>query len=95
MTHAPDDDTDGRTDGDTDGDTDGGAVSEVANLGDGEPISPDQSVAGAPGGESEGVQEGRQGPNAVTGDESQQGRDAGERAEERGHRGPVGTDHGD
>lgn len=72
-----------------------GAVSEVANLGEGEPISPDQSVAGAPGDESEGVQEGRQGPNAVTGDESEPGRDVGERAEERGHQDPVETDDGD
>jgi len=87
MSHAPDDQSDG-----TDG---GGAVSEVANLGDGEPISPDQSVAGAPGSESDGVQEGRQGPNAVTGDESERGRDLGERAEERGRQDPVETDDGD
>lgn len=58
-------------------DSEGGAVSEVANLGEGEPISPDQSVAAAPGSEDEGVQEGRQGPNAVTGSETQQ-QDGGE-----------------
>lgn len=57
-----------------------GSVSEVDNLGDAGPIQPDQSVAGAPddpdepgeaGGEGP-VQEGRQGPNAVTGNESQE-----------------------
>jgi hypothetical protein len=47
----------------------GGSVSEVANLGDAEEIQPDQSVAGAPESESGETQEGRQGPNARTGDE--------------------------
>lgn len=43
----------------------GGQVSEVDNLGDGSDIQPDQSVAGKP--DDDGVQEGRQGPNARTG----------------------------
>jgi hypothetical protein len=42
-----------------------GQVSEVANLGDNDPIQPDQSVAGKP--DEDGVQEGRQGPNARSG----------------------------
>ena len=42
----------------------GGAVSEVANLGDGGPIEPDQAVGGSP---DPDVQEGKQGPNARTG----------------------------
>lgn len=47
-----------------------GQVSEVDSLaGAGEEIQPDQSVAGAPEGESGAVQEGEQGPNARTGDE--------------------------
>jgi len=44
----------------------GGAVSEVANLGDGAPIDPDQAVGGSPDPQ---VQEGKQGPNARTGNE--------------------------
>lgn len=50
-----------------------GSVSEVDNLGDGAPIDPDQSVAAAP--EDDDVQEGRQGPNARTGNESRDERD--------------------
>ncbi|WP_030485005.1 hypothetical protein [Nocardioides aequoreus] len=69
MTEAPHDDQ--------------GSVSEVANLGDGEPISPDQSVAGAPDDGNGEVQEGRQGPNAVTGDETQDGEDLGADAQSR------------
>lgn len=47
----------------------GGSVSEVANLGEAEEIQPDQSVAGAPENGGGKAQEGRQGPNARTGDE--------------------------
>lgn len=63
------------TDTDPTREPESGSVSEVDNLGDGGPIQPDQSVAGAPEkDEGEGpVQEGRQGPNAVTGNESQEG----------------------
>ncbi len=40
-----------------------GQVSEVSTMADvGDPIQPDQSVAGAPG--DDGVDEGAQGPNA-------------------------------
>lgn len=47
---------------------DEGQVSEVSSLeGAGEPIQPDQAVAGAPDGESGEVQEGKTGPNARTG----------------------------
>lgn len=47
-----------------DDDQEGGTVSEVHNLGDGSPIDPDQAVGGSPDPE---VQEGKQGPNARTG----------------------------
>lgn len=53
-----------------DDDTDEGAVSEVDNLGAAEEIQPDQSVAAAPGEEGDDTEEGRQGPNAVTGEEN-------------------------
>ncbi len=47
-----------------------GQVSEVSNLEDaGGPIMPDQAVAGAPDAESGTVQEGKTGPNALTGQE--------------------------
>ena len=50
--------------------SDEGQVSEASNLEDaGEPIQPDQAVAGAPDGESGEVQEGKAGPNAATGGE--------------------------
>ncbi len=49
---------------------DEGQVSEVSALeGAGEPIMPDQAVAGAPDAESGEVQEGKTGPNARTGSE--------------------------
>ncbi len=48
-----------------------GQVSEASSLENaGEPIQPDQAVAGAPDAESGEVQEGRTGPNARTGDET-------------------------
>ena len=53
----------------------GGQVSEVSTMeGAAEPIMPDQSVAGAPDADSGEVQEGRQGPNARTGDEDERHR---------------------
>ena len=52
-------------------DTDG-QVSEVASFKEpGEEISPEDSVAGAPKGESGKADEGPTGPNAVTNDERQ------------------------
>ncbi len=49
---------------------DEGQVSEVSGLeGAGDPIQPDQAVAGAPDAESGDVQEGKAGPNARTGTE--------------------------
>ncbi|GAB3992449.1 hypothetical protein GCM10028771_15230 [Nocardioides marmoraquaticus] len=62
MSHEADRERDDRRDHDEH--EGGGAVSEVANLGDGTPIDPDQAVGGAPDPE---VQEGKQGPNARTG----------------------------
>lgn len=59
-------DADDRHDAEQATDQQGGAVSEVANLGDGTPIDPDQAVGGSPDPE---VQEGKQGPNARTGNE--------------------------
>ena len=58
-----------------------GQVSEVDNLGDGGSIEPDQSVAGKP--DDDGVQEGRQGPNARSG------------AREEGHRNEDYTNDGE
>lgn len=55
-------------------DKDKGQVSEVNSLdGAGEPIVPDQAVAGAPDAESGEVQEGKAGPNARTGREESDG----------------------
>jgi hypothetical protein len=49
---------------------DEGQVSEASSLENaGEPIQPDQAVAGAPDAESGHVQEGKAGPNARTGGE--------------------------
>ena len=46
-----------------------GQASEVQNLGNGEPISDSQSVAGQPDGESGQVDEGPTGPNSRAGSE--------------------------
>ncbi|WP_345264585.1 hypothetical protein [Nocardioides nanhaiensis] len=49
-----------------DSDDGAGQVSEVGTLADaGEPIEPDQAVAGAPDGESGAADEGAAGPNAI------------------------------
>lgn len=53
---------------------DGGQVSEASNLENaGEPIMPDQSVAGSPDAESGNAQEGKAGPNAQTGNDASSG----------------------
>ncbi|GAB3659646.1 hypothetical protein GCM10027596_17320 [Nocardioides korecus] len=70
---------------------DEGQTSEAAGAGlqgAGEEIQPDQSVAGAP---EDGVQEGRQGPNARTGESDRHDNDDYVKPEE--HRDPhVGRD---